>query len=196
MTTPFTHAFAGFAAGKIFAPKKMPVRFWVLSAICPVVPDIDGIGHMMGVPYEHFFGHRGFFHSPFFALLVGLAVTAVFFSKGSAFSKRWWLLVLYFLFITATHGILDAMTDGGLGVAFLSPVSNARFFLPLRPFAVGPIGIMEFLNLWGLFLVVSEIFFILVPVSFAFVLSYVIRAIILSRRARLHSQAQSKNHQS
>nr|HRC76832.1 rhodanese-like domain-containing protein [Kouleothrix sp.] len=31
------------------------------------------------------------------------------------------------------HGVLDAMTDGGLGVAFFAPFSATRYFFPFRP---------------------------------------------------------------
>lgn len=40
----------------------------------------------------------------------------------------------------ATHSLLDALTDGGLGVALLWPFSNERFFAPWRPIPVAPIG--------------------------------------------------------
>jgi hypothetical protein len=36
---------------------------------------------------------------------------------------------------TASHGVLDATTNGGLGVAFFSPFDNRRYFLPWRPSA-------------------------------------------------------------
>jgi inner membrane protein len=36
--------------------------------------------------------------------------------------------------------VLDAMTDGGLGVAFFSPFENSRYFLPWTPLQVSPIG--------------------------------------------------------
>lgn len=41
---------------------------------------------------------------------------------------------------TASHALLDMLTDGGLGVALFVPVSNARLFFPVRPIAVSPIG--------------------------------------------------------
>ena len=35
------------------------------------------------------------------------------------------------------------MTNGGRGVAFLSPFSNHRYFLPWRPIRVSPIGALD-----------------------------------------------------
>jgi inner membrane protein len=53
---------------------------------------------------------------------------------------------LYFFLSAASHGLLDALTDGGLGVAFFSPFEQTRYFFPVRPVAVSPIGIREFFN--------------------------------------------------
>jgi hypothetical protein len=39
----------------------------------------------------------------------------------------------YFFVVTASHGALDAMTDGGLGIAFFAPFDNTRYFFPFRP---------------------------------------------------------------
>jgi len=35
-------------------------------------------------------------------------------------------LFAYLFLATASHGVLDAMTNGGLGVAFFSPFDNRR----------------------------------------------------------------------
>jgi inner membrane protein len=49
-------------------------------------------------------------------------------------------LMLDFFLITASHGILDAFTNGGLGIALFSPFDNSRYFFPFRPIQVSPIG--------------------------------------------------------
>jgi inner membrane protein len=64
------------------------------------------------------------------ALAVALAANAI---------DRWKLAGLLFL-ITASHGVLDALTNGGLGVAFFSPFDRRRYFFPWRPIWVSPIG--------------------------------------------------------
>ena len=50
------------------------------------------------------------------------------------------LLELRQLFGEGLHGLLDALTDGGLGVALAWPWSDARIFAPWRPLPVAPIG--------------------------------------------------------
>ena len=100
-----------------------------------VFPDFDVLGFRFDIPYEHPLGHRGFSHSLLFAALLA-AVVACF-----EFKSRSLRLFSILLVAAASHGILDAFTDGGLGIGFLIPFSNERFFAPVRPIPVSPIGI-------------------------------------------------------
>jgi inner membrane protein len=70
----------------------------------------------------------------------------------------------YLFLATASHGLLDAMTDGGLGVAFFSPFENSRYFLPWRPIVVAPISIRRFFSGRGVEVMKSELLWIWVPV--------------------------------
>ncbi|NIM12838.1 MAG: hypothetical protein GTO45_29905 [Candidatus Aminicenantes bacterium] len=51
--------------------------------------------------------------------------------------------------LTASHGVLDAFTNGGLGIALLSPFDTTRHFSPWQPIEVAPIGIWAFFSDWG-----------------------------------------------
>ncbi len=105
-----------------------------------MLPDIDAIGHWLGVPYGHPFGHRGFTHSIAFGVLLGLG--AIPFAARLAAASH---IVFFLVALSAiSHGVLDAMTNGGLGVAFLWPFSDDRFFLPWRPLYVSPMEIEGF----------------------------------------------------
>jgi inner membrane protein len=42
------------------------------------------------------------------------------------------------------------MTDGGLGIAFFAPFSNARYFFPWRPIPVAPLSLGTLLSGRGL----------------------------------------------
>ena len=55
-----------------------------------------------------------------------------------------------------SHGLLDAMTTGGLGAALLWPFTPARYFLPLRPIPVSPIG-AGMLSARGAYVVLAEL---------------------------------------
>jgi inner membrane protein len=70
--------------------------------------------------------------------------------------------VLWFTAITASHGILDALTNGGRGIAFFAPFSDHRYFFPWRPIQVSPIGV-GFFSPRGHRVLASEAAWIWVP---------------------------------
>jgi inner membrane protein len=111
----------------------MMIAFAALSMLA----DADVIAFRLGIPYSAPFGHRGATHSVMFALLAGCAFAAVL-SRGK--EGRFWPLAFVATVVSVSHPLLDALTDGGLGVALLWPFSNARFFAPWRPIPVAPIG--------------------------------------------------------
>ena len=125
-----------------------------------MLPDIDVVGFSFGIEYGDMFGHRGFTHSLFFAAMVG-SVAAWHLSHRSHLSHRL-VLFAWFAAITASHGVLDAMTNGGRGIAFFAPFSNHRYFFPWRPIQVSPIG-AGFFSARGLSVLASEARWIWVP---------------------------------
>ena len=153
------------ALGKTVTDKKIPLRFWVLVVFCSVLPDADVVGFRFGIEYGDFWGHRGFFHSLFFAFILSSTVAFLTFRKTSLFSKKWWLIWVFFFGISASHGLLDVFTDGGLGIALLSPFDTTRYFCPWRPLRVSPIGIRWFLTHWGSRALMSEIIWLWVPLT-------------------------------
>jgi inner membrane protein len=170
MASAFTHAFFAAAMGKVYAVGPRPARFWVLSALCAVVPDADVLGFALGVHYDSMLGHRGLTHSLAFALLLACAVVALFFRDAP--NRK--TLAAYFFLVTASHGALDALTDGGLGVAFFAPFSDVRYFFPFRPIVVSPIGLASFFSEWGVAVIKSELLWVWLPASLvvAFVLIF------------------------
>jgi inner membrane protein len=64
--------------------------------------------------------------------------------------------------VTVSHGILDAMTDGGRGVAFFAPFDDTRYFFPFRPIKVSPIG-LSFFTARGLDVIWSEFLWVCIP---------------------------------
>jgi inner membrane protein len=162
MATIFSHALAALALGKAYTAREMPLRFWVWSAVCAMLPDADVIGFAFGIRYADMLGHRGLSHSLLFAFVVGCAVASLAFREATPFSKRWWSLALYFFVATASHGLLDALTNGGLGVAFFAPFDSTRYFFPWTPVEVSPIG-LGFFSSYGLIVLLSEIIWIWIP---------------------------------
>ena len=164
MASAFSHVAVALTVGRLTTGRrKMPLRFWLLSAFCAVLPDADVIGFAFGIRYGDLLGHRGLSHALSFAGVTGLVVVSLAFREERRFSSTWWVLVAHFFAVTASHGVLDAMTDGGLGVAFFSPVDPTRYFFPFRPITVSPIGVGSFFSEWGLRVVINEVLWIGLP---------------------------------
>ena len=126
-----------------------------------MLPDIDVVGICFGVPYDSLLGHRGLTHSLGFALLAGSAAWLALCWRPSPHRHRGWVW-LYLFLATASHGLLDACTNGGLGVAFFSPFERARYFGALRPIAVSPIG-ARFFSARGWVVLQSELLWVWLP---------------------------------
>jgi inner membrane protein len=182
VASAFTHAVVGLSIGSCFYRRDISKTVWAAGALCAALPDIDAIGFHFHVPYASFWGHRGFTHSLFFAVLLAVLVTALLFRKGASGIGRFPLFAYLFL-ATASHGLLDAMTTGGLGVAFFSPFNNRRYFLPWRPIRVSPISIARFFTWRGIGILRSEFLWVWIPaIVFA-------AAVLLLRRPAKHQAA-------
>ena len=164
MPTIITHSVVAGTSAYSFSSGKESLKFWILSIACSTLPDADVIGYRwLYIPSYHFLGHRGFFHSPFFAALLSILIIFIFYRKEVIFSNRWWKYVLYFFILTASHGLLDTLTNGGHGIALLSPFTNSRYFFPWTPLEVSPLSIKGFLSQLGLVVFMSELIWIWVP---------------------------------
>jgi inner membrane protein len=120
----------------------------VSAGLLAVAPDLDTFAmRAFGIPYSSFLGHRGFFHSPFFLILLSAALAA---SVARRHSRRAAAcLALMWAGCAVTHPLLDALTDGGSGVMLLFPFSEARLFFPWRPIHVSPLSISRFFTRAG-----------------------------------------------
>ncbi len=115
--------------------RRVPRSAVAAGAIASILPDGDVMTFSYGIPYGSTFGHRGFTHSIFFAVLISAMATALIRPRNRV------LPAFAFIFVCAiSHPLLDACTNGGLGIAFFSPFSNRRYFFPWRPIEVSPIG--------------------------------------------------------
>jgi len=167
MASAFSHAVTALSIGTCFYRPNISKQVWVAGAICSVLPDLDVIGFRFGIRYGDFWGHRGFTHSLVFAALLACAVAIVLLRRGVHEIGQFSLFAYLFL-ATASHGLLDAMTNGGLGVAFFSPFNNRRYFLPWRPILVSPVAVTRFLGSRGYAILRSEMLWIWLPaISFA-----------------------------
>lgn len=172
-----THFLVGAALGQIGSPRlRGDWRFWTAAVACSALPDVDVIGFGFGVPYGDLWGHRGMTHSILFAAAIGIAAGIYFGGSRLAILAQG---VLFFV-ITSSHGVLDAMTDGGLGIAFFSPFDPTRYFLPWRPILVSPIG-AAFFSSRGLAAIWSEVLWVWGPALALGLILYACRRILDAR---------------
>lgn len=181
MASLFGHAFVSIALSSSF--KKQTLKLIFLAIICAIIPDADVIGFSFDIPYQSFWGHRGFSHSLVFALVFAILITSIFYRK-KFLSTKGLLLILFFFLCTASHAVLDAMTTGGHGVAFLSPFNNTRYFFPFKPIKVSPLGVANFFTQRGLKVIQSELIWIGIPSGIYIIITFIIKKIINSKNAK------------
>ena len=165
MASALSHALVAYAVGRSHRWTVDSKRFWLLTITCCILPDFDVLAFSFGIPYEHVLGHRGLTHSLLFAVVVGFGVVRMGFPEVLMWSAAGGKLVAHFSVVTASHGLLDALTDGGLGVAFFAPFDTSRYFFPWTPVKVSPIGITNFFSEWGIRVLASEVIWIGIPVG-------------------------------
>ena len=134
MPTVFSHPAPVLALAALLSGR-VSTRMLLFGILCAVLPDADVIGFRFGISYADAFGHRGFSHSFVFALLMGCIGFGV--SPLFLHGSRLMGFTVGFLAVSS-HILLDAMTNGGLGVAALWPFDQTRYFCDWRPIRVSP----------------------------------------------------------
>ena len=178
MPTILTHAAVPVAMAVGLGRGVIPTRLIVGGVVASMVPDLDVLAFGFGVPYASEFGHRGFTHSVIFAIMLALAGGFAFRLSEATF----WRSFLFLFMATVSHGVLDAFTNGGLGVAFLWPWSVERFFAPLQVIEVSPIGLSHFLSQRGLAVLGSEFLWVWLPLASVAAVMVVVRRTIPTSR--------------
>lgn len=178
MASAFGHAAVSLALGQTGITRRMSWQLLLAGIILSILPDADSIGFRYGIAYGSFWGHRGFSHSIVFALLVSGMFQQLFFKQGKSTGEQ--IRIVLFLFLSCvSHSLLDAMTTGGLGVAFFSPFDNRRYFFPFRPIRVSPVNVHEFFTGRGLNVIKSEAIWIGIPC-----LLIMVSGIMMKRRTK------------
>ena len=163
MASAFSHAVVASSLGAAGAPaQRMPARYWAALAVVGALPDLDVLVYPLGLNAPHILGHRGITHSLAFAAVFAALVVRLLF-RDRVWRLAWPRLWVVFFVAMASHGMLDAITDGGQGIAFLAPFSDARWHFPWRPILVSPIGVGAFFSRRGLLVLQNEIVWLWLP---------------------------------
>ncbi len=161
MPTLLSHPAVPIALGLGLGRAVVPRPLLVAGVAASILPDLDVVAFRFGISYADQLGHRGMSHSLTFAVVVALL--------GALALRRWRVPVgtsLWFLFVaSASHGLLDMVTTGGLGVALLWPWSAERFFAPVQVIRVSPLSPRAFLTSRGLAVLGSELLWVWLPAA-------------------------------
>ena len=171
MATVPTHAVAAIALAPLFLQPADSPGWWVAGAVAAMVPDLDVLAFRLGVPYGSPFGHRGFTHS----LLFATGFAALLCVLASQFTEVPLRIGFYLLAAIASHGILDALTNGGHGIGFLLPFTPRRFFFAWRPIQVCPIGVAWFFTRRAWRVLRSELIWVWLPAAMVFLAGWLLR---------------------
>ncbi len=159
MPTIFSHPAPVLAAVLVVGVRKFPFPLIMFGTICSILPDIDVLGFRMGISYGDVLGHRGFFHSLASAVIMGivgvLSAPLLHAGRVAAFCVG--------IFAVAGHIFLDAMTNGGLGVAVFWPFDEGRHFFDWRPIEVSPLDLHVFFTRRGVQVMLSELHWVWLP---------------------------------
>ncbi|WP_243384085.1 metal-dependent hydrolase [Geothrix alkalitolerans] len=159
MPTILSHPAVPLALGVGFGPKAIPRPLLVTGIVASVLPDLDVIAFRLGIPYSAALGHRGFSHSLGLAAVMALGGAWALRQARSPFPAAFGFLFLSM----ASHGLLDALTTGGRGIALFWPFTDRRFFGPLQVIRVSPLSAARLLSSRGLAVFLSEILWVWLP---------------------------------
>lgn len=159
MPTTLTHAVPAIAVGLGLGKDYISKRLIFTGVLIANIPDLDLIGpRFYGIPFDSVYGHRGFTHSIFFALVLAF-IFSLFFLRSN-FKKA----LLFLSFCTLSHGLLDAFTEGGLGTTFFWPFSDIRYHAFVQPIInVGVSFRSLYASKLGVPIFVSEIIWVWIP---------------------------------
>ncbi|MEC5161268.1 MULTISPECIES: metal-dependent hydrolase [unclassified Janthinobacterium] len=160
MPTILTHAVVPLALA-VGLGNRISRRLLIAGIVAAILPDLDVVAFRLHIAYADAFGHRGASHSLLFALAVGLL--ALFFSSQLRSSPRG--AFVFAGVAAASHGLLDMLTNGGLGVALYWPWSVERFFAPWQVIEVSPLALSRVFGARGLVVLQSELLWVWLPAA-------------------------------
>lgn len=165
MSSLFGHALAGLTISAAFSQGKPPRRLWLASVACAMAPDLDWFTVFLPLSDGNSLAHRGITHS----LVATILITVCAMLMAYRYRLREPNLWICIFSATLSHSLLDALTFGGTGVAFLLPFSETRFVSLWQPIFVSPIPLSGNLLDWLLFSLSTEALWIGIPALLVFV---------------------------
>lgn len=171
MPTIISHPAPVLCLGLALGRNLVSPRLLLAGILFSILPDLDVIGFRFGIAYADALGHRGLTHSLLFVMGAGLLGALA----APLLKSRRLTAFCVLGGAVAAHILLDAMTNGGLGVALFWPFSDTRYFLPWRPIVVSPFSVKQLLSERGVRVFMSEWRWVWLPSMAGMVLIYLAR---------------------
>lgn len=172
MPSLFTHPAVPLATAAIAGRRLIPRPLLAVGIAFSLLPDLDGIAFLFQTPWDSPLSHRGLTHSFAFAFICA-ALATLFAQRLKADRLR----VLAFLAICmASHGILDAFTHRGGGVALLWPLDHSKFAFGFHPILTVPIQPKRLFSAESVAVLQSELLWVWLPLTALVVLGRCLRA--------------------
>jgi inner membrane protein len=153
MPSSIAHASVAVLSSPLLSPRWRTRRVIGLTAVAAALPDLDAIGRPFGRgDIDWLGGHRALTHSLFAALAIA-TLSLAFIGREAKPGERW-RVFLFVLFVVASHGLLDAFSAYGEGVALFAPFTMYRWKSAWQPFG----------GLW------SELFALWLPAALVYAL--------------------------
>src|SRR5688572_32161473 len=151
MPTILSHPAVPLAVGLGLGSRVISRRLLAAGVFFSIVPDFDVYAHLVPFGFVAGISHRVVTHSLVFALLCALFAALIAPRLETPRLTAFWFVAL----ATASHGFLDAFTNGGTGIEFFWPFHKEGYFMPVQPIEVSPLGILPFFSERGLVVMLS-----------------------------------------
>lgn len=168
MASLFAHAALPLVASRaLVLPEGHERRVLVAAALCGCLPDLDVVTYALEIRANEPLGHRGLFHSLLAAFVLAGVATFVVCRKLDRRGPEVRRVFLFLLFSAVSHGVLDALTQGEVGVALFAPFSTVRVASPWKLLPACPVGLTEYLGYFGFLTLANEVLYAVAPVALA-----------------------------
>lgn len=178
MPTILSHAAVPLALGLGLGAQRIPPRLLVVGVVASILPDLDVLAFRFHIAYADALGHRGASHSLIFALCLALVVAAVAKHFDASRAAAFWFVAV----CTASHGVLDMFTNGGLGAALWQVIE------------VSPLSLRRVFSAKGWAVLQSELLWVWLPASAVCAVSCVLYGMHNSRSQRTAPVQNARRH--
>ena len=161
MPTVFSHVAVPLALGLGMGKQAVSPRLLAVGMLASVLPDLDVLAFGFGVAYADPLGHRGFSHS----LLCAVCLAALAAAASPCWRSRRSVAFVFVLVCAVSHGLLDMLTRGGLGVALFWPFSSQRFSFPAQIIPASPLSWQRFFGPAGWAVLKAEWLWVWLPAA-------------------------------